>query len=277
MNPTWESPQPPPQTMIGPAGWLRVVLRGGVLIAVLLSGLALLLALRLIEAPVFGRGRPFTPAITQAVCRAALFIMGIGYRQKGRAMMEPGAIVANHSSWLDIFALNAGRRITFVSKAEVAGWAGIGWLARATGTLFIERDRRAAAAQIAAFRDRLLAGHKLVFFPEGTSTDGQQVLAFKPTLFAAFLDKGLPAGLAIQPVSIVWTAPKGQDPRFYGWWGGMDFAPHLVAVLAARAQGHVTLVWHPPISVAQTPDRKALARAAEGAVRAGHGAVLAVD
>ncbi|WP_367998774.1 lysophospholipid acyltransferase family protein, partial [Photobacterium sanguinicancri] len=54
-------------------------------------------------------------------------------------MKQHGAVVANHSSWLDIFALNARKRIYFVSKAEVAKWPGIGWLARATGTVFINR------------------------------------------------------------------------------------------------------------------------------------------
>lgn len=270
MSATWQSVDPPPRAVIGPFGLLRAALRAVVLLTVLALGLTVLLALRVIERAVFGRGRPVSPFITQSVCRLALAIMGVRMRLRGRVMAGRGAIVANHSSWLDIFALNAQTRVTFVSKAEVAGWAGIGWLARATGTLFIRRDRHAAAAQVAAFRERLAAGHKLVFFPEGTSTDGRQVLPFKPTLFAAFIDEGLPADLAIQPISLVWTAPPGQDARFYGWWGAMDFAPHLVRVLAAFPQGTVTLICHPPISVTALPDRKALARAAEQAVRAGH-------
>ncbi len=67
-------------------------------------------------------------------------------------MAVPGALVANHSSWLDIFVLNAAEPVYFVSKAEVAGWPGIGWLARATGTLFIRRDPREAAVQVASSR-----------------------------------------------------------------------------------------------------------------------------
>jgi lyso-ornithine lipid O-acyltransferase len=97
-------------------------------------------------------------------------------------MQHKGALVANHASWLDIFTLNACDRIYFVSKSEVAGWPGIGWLARATGTVFINRQGREAQMQKLLFEARLRAGHRLLFFPEGTSTDGQRVLDFKSTL-----------------------------------------------------------------------------------------------
>ena len=185
-------------------------------------------------------------------------------------MVGAGAVVANHSSWLDIFALNAAARIYFVSKAEVAKWPGIGWLARATGTVFIARDRSQAANQVAVFKDRLGHGHKLLFFPEGTSTDGQQVLAFKPTLFAAFMEDGLRDSLSIQPVSVIYTAPIGADVRHYGWWGDMDFGPHLLATLAQSPQGSVRVVYHDPVRVAGFENRKRLAAHVEGVVRAGH-------
>ena len=99
----------------------------------------------------------------------------------------PSTVVANHASWLDIFALNAPQRIYFVSKDEVRDWPGIGWLARATGTVFIARKSREAGVQARLFETRMAAGHRLLFFPEGTSTDGRRVLPFKTTLFAAFL------------------------------------------------------------------------------------------
>ena len=74
------------------------------------------------------------PYITQVVCRGAFVVMGIRRTVKGEPMRHRGAVVANHTSWLDIFTLNAAQRIYFVSKSEVEGWPGIGWLARATGT-----------------------------------------------------------------------------------------------------------------------------------------------
>ncbi|MCP4819548.1 MAG: 1-acyl-sn-glycerol-3-phosphate acyltransferase [Shimia sp.] len=223
----------------------------------------------MVEAPLHGLHRPWTPYITRFVCRNAFRILGIGFSTSGVPMTHRGAVVANHSSWLDIFTLNAKKNVYFVSKAEVAKWPGIGWLARATGTVFINRDRREAAAQKKVFEDRLLAGHKLLFFPEGTSTDGQRVLPFKSTLFAAFFDARLHDEMHIQPVTVRYIAPEGEDVRFYGWWGDMDFGPHLLVTLGARKQGCVEVVYHDELVVADYPSRKALAEAAEKSVRGG--------
>lgn len=267
---TWQSEVPPPEAAVqGPGGWLRVVLRGVPLGLLTFGGLGLLLVLRLLERPIHGMHRPWTPTITRAVCRTAFRLLGMGYRVRGTPLRGRGAAVANHVGWLDIFALNAPQPIYFVSKAEVAGWPGIGWLARATGTLFIARDRRQAKTQEGLFRARLLAGHHLLFFPEGTSTDGLRLLPFKTTLFSAFFDPALHDVLQVQPVTLRYVAPEGVDARFYGWWGDMEFGAHLLAVLAARRQGRVEVVFHPPLRVADFPDRKALARACEAAVRAG--------
>lgn len=247
-------------------GWIRVVRRGLPLGFVVFGGLGVLLLVRLIERPLFGLKRPWTPYITQAVCKAALAILGFDVRASGPVMQGEGAIVANHSSWLDIFTLNAARRIYFVAKAEVRGWPGIGWLARATGTVFIRRAVRDAALQRDIFNQRLDAGHRLLFFPEGTSTDSRRVLEFKPTLFAAFADRGQGA---IQPATVVYTAPGGEEPRFYGWWGDMTFGGHLLAVLSAPRNGRVDITFHDPLQIADFADRKALAKAAEAAVRSG--------
>ena len=269
MNDTWRSEDTPAHLRIGPGGYLRALLRAVPLVALIAVCLLLMLALRLIERPLFGTARPWTPYLTQFVCRNGLRILGIGYVTRGAPMEGPGAVVANHASWLDIFALNARKRIYFVAKSEVAVWPGIGWLARATGTVFIRRDPRDAAAQIGIFRDRLAAGHKLLFFPEGTSTDGLQVLPFKPTLFAAFFDPALREALRLQAVTLRYEAPKGADPRFYGWWGDMELAPHLVSTLAARRQGLIVVLYHPPVRLSDFPDRKALARHLEAQVRSG--------
>ncbi|MCX7298998.1 MAG: lysophospholipid acyltransferase family protein [Rhodobacterales bacterium] len=269
MTKAWHSPDVPVHAPLGIGDWLRVALRGLPLSLLVFGGLALLLLIRLFERPICGLRRPVSPYITQIVCRGAFVILGIHWRMFGTPMTGAGAVVANHSSWIDIFALHAGKRIYFVSKDEVANWPGIGWLARATGTVFIRRDPKEAQAQLAIFRDRLAVGHRLLFFPEGTSTDGRRVLPFKTTLFAAFLDPALPRPLHLQPVSVIYTAPEGEDPRFYGWWGDMGFGPHLLTALAARRQGSVTVFYHQPMAVDDFPDRKGLARAAEHAVRAG--------
>lgn len=272
---TWRSADEPP--MHRPAGlgdWLRVLRRAVPLALVVFGCLGLLLLVRLVERPLFGLHRPWTPAITRFVCRSAFVILGIRRVVHGQPMEGRGAQVSNHVGWLDIFALNASDRIYFVSKAEVAGWPGIGWLARATGTVFINRDRREARAQGVLLGERLAAGHRLLFFPEGTSTDGLRVLPFKTTLFQAFLADGVGPEIQVQPVSLVYHAPEGEDPRFYGWWADMEFGEHLLKVLRQKRQGWVEVVYHPPLAVQEAGGRKALALEAERAVRDGVNAAL---
>lgn len=257
-------------SQIGLLGWLRFACRAIPIVVMIIVCLILLLAGRLIERLFFGIKRPYTPYITQFVCRNALRIMGMPLSIKGTQMNEAGAVVANHSSWLDIFSLNAVNRVFFVSKSEVANWPGIGSLAKATGTVFIERDPRRARVQKDLFEARLKAGHKLLFFPEGTSTDGMRVLPFKSTLFAAFFSPELKDFLWVQPVSVNYFAPSGQEKRFYGWWGEMDFFPHLIKTLAVRKAGRVEVVFHPPQRVAEAESRKSLALTSETQVRRGH-------
>ncbi|MCX7565485.1 lysophospholipid acyltransferase family protein [Sulfitobacter sp. F26169L] len=274
MNPTWDKGSHPDMPAIGGADWLRVGVRGSALALLVFGGLVILLLTRLIERPFYRVHRPVTPHITQFVCRNAFRILGIKFSVTGVPMTARGAVVANHSSWLDIFALNAAKRVYFVSKAEVAAWPAIGWLARATGTVFIERNPARARMQTEAFQNRLLAGHKLLFFPEGTSTDGQQVLPFKTTLFQAFFAPQLRDEIQVQPVAVIYHAPAGMDPRFYGWWGSMEFAAHLLAILAPARQGAVEVVYCTPLKVADFENRKALAAACETAVRTAHGTAL---
>ena len=274
MTQAWDSDAPVPDPRIGLGGWLRIGLRGTALALLVFGGLALLLLVRLLERPLYGLHRPITPGITTFVCRWALRIIALRPRIIGSPMTGRGAVLANHTSWLDIFVLNAAKRVYFVSKSEVAGWPGIGWLARATGTMFIERNAARAREQTNLLRDRLLAGHKLLFFPEGTSTDGLQVLPFKTTLFEAFFADDLKNEIAVQPVSVFYHAPASEDARLYGWWGDTSFASHLLITLAQWPQGHVEVVYHAPLAVKDYAGRKALALACETAIRQGHQAAL---
>jgi len=269
MSGTWFPDDAEVPVKITPMGWIRVVLRVVPMLVVILVGLTVLLLVRLIERPVFGMHRPVTPYITQFVCKSSLFIMGLRLLVTGKRMQQKGAVVSNHASWLDIFTLNAAKRIYFVAKSEVANWPLIGWLSRATGTVFIARRPQDAKIHLQIFEDRLKAGHKLLFFPEGTSTDGLRVIPFKSTLFQAFFVPELRDIMHIQPVTVKYTAPKGEEDRFYGWWGDMELAPHLLKTLSVRRNGSVEVIYHPPVRVSDFDGRKALAKHCEDAVRSG--------
>ena len=214
----------PPMTL---RGALRAAGRGVPVVALIGLGLLALLAARVMERPLFGPRRPWTPWITVVVCRGALRFLGLRLRRTGRPMRGPGAVVANHASWLDILVLNALGPFVFVAKSEVRGWGALGWLARATGTVFVRREARAeAGAQAEALAQVMRSGGRVAFFPEGTSTDNRRVLPFRAPLFAALGAPGLAAGVAVQPVTLRYDAP------LLAWYGGTELLPHLRRVLS---------------------------------------------
>ena len=271
MTTTWISEDGEPiDKKISIFGWVLVLSRGSAIIFFIFIGLILKFVLRVFEKPLFGGRRPVTPYITVLVSRISLRLLSNPVARFGIPLQQPGAVVSNHTSWLDIFALNSGHTLYFVSKSEVAKWPGIGLLAKATGTLFIRREPKEAVAQKKLFAQRIKMGHRLLFFPEGTSTDGMRVLPFKSALFQAFFESGLNSQCYIQPVTVTYFAPKNEDPRFYGWWGDMSFAVHLLKTIASRRQGSIEVRYHEPLLVSNFAKRKELAAAAEKIVRSAH-------
>ena len=204
-------------------------------------------------------------AMVKLVCRAVLRIIGLRFNVEGTALLGAGFIAANHTSWLDIFVLNACAKIYFVAKSEVETWPMIGIFARAVGTVFITRKRQEAGRQKHLLDQHLRAGHRLLFFPEGTSSDGMRVLPFKSTLFAAAFE----AGSAVQALSVRYHSPDGKRTDFYGWYGDMGFAESFFEVLATRRNGTLDLIFYPPVSPEKFKDRKALAEFLEDQVRDG--------
>ncbi len=264
---TWHPEIEPEETPIGPISIAIGIVRL-VMLAIVIYGLMLVLAItRLLESPF--NSRAVSPGVVQVACRLSLRILRLRVRTHGVPMQHKGAIVSNHSSWMDVFPLNAAARVFFVSKAEVSKWPVIGLVARSTGTVFIERRSSQAKKHKSQFEDRLNAGDRLLFFPEGTSTDGRRVIGFKSTLFAAFFEQALVQDMWVQPASLVYHAPKGEDARFYGWWGEMAFASHFFKTLGAKRAGAVDIIFHQPVRVADFADRKALARHCEDEARKG--------
>lgn len=105
----------------------------------------------------------------------------------------PMLLAANHISWLDIVVMHAARHCRFVSKADVRHWPLIGTLATAAGTLFIEREsRRDAMRVVHHMAERLRAGDVLAIFPEGTTSNGVDLLPFHANLFQAAISANAP-------------------------------------------------------------------------------------
>lgn len=123
-----------------------------------------------------------------------LRILGVRLRADAAPSLPGGALlVCNHVSWLDIYLIYAAQRVHFVSKAEVRNWPVAGWLARKTGTLFIERGRRADTARInVEMRALMQSGAWVAVFPEGTTSDGRGLRRFMPSLLQPAVELNCP-------------------------------------------------------------------------------------
>ena len=123
-----------------------------------------------------------------------LRVIGVRLRADAAPSLPQGALlVCNHVSWLDIYLIYAAQRVHFVSKAEVRNWPVAGWLARKTGTLFIERGRRADTARINTEMGELMrSGAWVAVFPEGTTGDGRSLRRFMPSLLQPAIELNCP-------------------------------------------------------------------------------------
>lgn len=213
--------------------------------------------------------------------RICLRLIGLHLVVRGAVAAPPPVLfVSNHTSYLDISVLSALLPVSFVAKHEVANWPFFGILAKLQRTVFVDRTaRRGVHKQKSDIAARLAGGDNLVLFPEGTSDDGVRILPFKSALFSAAeepLDGLLPV---VQPVSIAYTRldgmPLGRALRpFFAWYGDMMMFPHLWRVLGLGV-GTVEVEFHPPVTAAQFPSRRALADHCRHVIADGIAAALA--
>ncbi len=207
---------------------------------------------------------------TRFYWRGVTRIIGYTVVASGAPLESEGPVLflPNHASYLDIIVLGSLLRAYFVAKAEVAGWPGLGFLARISRTVFVDRRPGATARERNHVRERLQAGDSLILFAEGTSNDGNRVLPFKSALLSVAEgdvagSDGEPRPLVVQPISIAYTRldglPMSRALRpFFAWYGDMTLANHLVGALGL---GRITVEveFHRPVTLAEFGTRKGLA------------------
>jgi len=144
---------------------------------------------------------------------------------------QTGLLVSNHLSYLDIILMSAITPSVFVSKAEVRNWPLFGWLASRAGTVYIERERRTHVGVVNREIESALAdGVLVVVFPEGTSTNGEELLPFRSPLLE-------PIANGTQPIAISYLhyeIDDGDARHDVCYWGDHAFFPHLMHLLGKR-------------------------------------------
>ncbi len=141
-----------------------------------------------------------------------------------------GLVVSNHLSYIDVLVLSAEMPCFFVAKIEIGGWPFFGRAARCGGTIFVDRSSLASANSVAAQmteRLKLPIPVPVLLFPEGTSTDGKDVLRFHSRL----IDPATSLGVPITTAAIRYTVGDGTPEIELCWYGDETFVNHLWKVL----------------------------------------------
>jgi 1-acyl-sn-glycerol-3-phosphate acyltransferase len=190
-----------------------------------------------------------------------------------RRLGEPSAqgptlIVSNHVSWLDIPILGSLEPMSFLAKKEIGGPLLGRQVANLQGVVYVDRQRRRSIPRVNAdMAARMRSGEPVVLFAEATTSDGVRLLRFRSSHFQA----ARAAEAVVQPVYLHFKRFGGlalarcDMPRI-AWYGDMLFLPHLRAFLADGGL-ECDVHYGAPIRAVDHADRKALARAAEAAMR----------
>jgi 1-acyl-sn-glycerol-3-phosphate acyltransferase len=169
-------------------------------------------------------------------CQRIVRVMGFRCEVEGWIPRE-GAVVSNHLSYLDILVYSSVRPFVMVAKTEVRGWPLLGWIMSRAGTVYVERGGgpKSWPAVNAAMAEAYRSGLPVLFFPEGTTTDGAGVLPFRRGLFHSVLNNWVPLRTAALRYSLNDAVNRGASvSEDVCWWGEMGFVSHVFRLLGLR-------------------------------------------
>lgn len=234
------------------------MLVAGRLLALLAVAVAVVAAIPLFLLP----GRPAGHRVRSLAARCLLRALGVRHRRSGHLPRRAALVVTRHVSWLDVLVLMAYLPVRLVAKHEVRGWPVVGLLAKAAGTLFIDRSRpRALPATVRQVEDALKAGGLVAFFPEGTTWCGPDGGRFRPALFQSAVN----AGAAVAPVTLGFRLADGANTTVTAFIGDDNLLASILRVVRCRGV-HAGLHLHPALHPTAGASRRALADATQASV-----------
>lgn len=145
-------------------------------------------------------------------------------------------IVSNHLSYLDGIILGSIFPVVYLSKKEIKSWPLVGWMASISGTIFIDRARKDKSPEyLSEILRKMNDNVNVLLFPEGTSTNGENILPFQSVFFAA----PLKIRCKILPITIHYAKINNEDASKIErdkihWYGQMPFSNHLKKMMRLK-------------------------------------------
>jgi lyso-ornithine lipid O-acyltransferase len=182
-----------------------------------------------------------------------------------------GVVVSNHLSYLDIISFAAIKPCVFVSKAEIAKWPVLGWMTTMSGTVYVNRGHGGSAVKARGGMEAAAdAGLPVVFFPEGTTSNGSALLTFHSGLLAQAMLERQPVTAAY--VQYVLDEENDADVTVADdvcYWGDVSMWGHIFRFLGLRGvRAEVRFAEAPIVFSSDVLHRKQAAREAQAAVQA---------
>jgi 1-acyl-sn-glycerol-3-phosphate acyltransferase len=207
--------------------------------------------------------------------KAGLIVLGIKVRLKNLMpyvnAQQNFMIVSNHLSYMDIFIIYSVLPSVFVANTELEEEFPLGAVTKYGGGIFVERRNRSRLLDdMDNISSVLDMGLNIVIFPEGTTSDGSGVSAFK----APFLKSAINTGTPVLPICINYKSindenveTSNKDLLFY--YGETTFFEHFFRLLKIR-QIEVDLEALDVIEVNPKMTRKELSQEVYGRIRSAY-------
>lgn len=178
-------------------------------------------------------------------------VISLGDQPPSYKTASNNMIIANHISWIDIHAINSILPLTFIAKSDIKSWPIFGYLASKGNVLFIERGKRHHATRIVDITTRhLKTGDNLCLFPEGTTTDGTEIMPFKGSVIQSAIE----AQSTIWPVAIRYPHPDGGINTAVAYAGDTTMAQSIQQLLLQKSPV-IELHFLAPISTVEIADQ----------------------
>jgi len=203
-------------------------------------------------------------ALMQGWCVKLLAILNIQTQVEGDPPLrgENAAMVAaNHVSFVDIMLISSVCPTRFVAKSEIRAWPLAGWIADRAGTLFIRRDQMRDMARIdARVREVMAEGDCVGLFPEGVTTEGDELKKFHTSLF----EPAVANNAHVHPTAIRYEHPDGTLCREMSFIGDRTFG-ESIALILRQPKVRARIMFAPVVETAGVP-RRDVAKAVEARV-----------